>query len=213
VTQLQLNGCTGIVLPPDWEDGRGSWCTPKKYADLVGRFDLDPFTNARSHIRSPLACMLERGDDGLAGPDAGQFFCRQNGLMCADADWRVWIQPPYDIVLRALAHYGHTRFTALLRLDTSTVWFQLLFAGITEDDLRNPEQLARLTKALKGIQEVRVCPPLCEVVMVPRGERIEFDPPPGVKPSSNPFPHGFFYKREADVPDALRALCFEWRTA
>lgn len=181
MTQLQLAGCTGIVLPPDWEDGRGSWCTPKRYADLVGRFDLDPFSNARSHIRSALACMLERGDDGLAGPDTGEFWCSVNGRVLATEDWRVWIQPPYDIVLKAIRHYGHTRFTALLRLDPSTEWFAELYK-------------------------------LSEIILVPAGDRIEFDPPPGIRASANPFPHGFFYAHESDVPDALREVCFEWRT-
>lgn len=181
MTQLSLNGCTGIVLPPDFGDEqRGAWCTPKKYADVVGEFDLDPFTNERSHIKSALACMLERGDDGLAIGDPGWFYSNGNGMLQADEDWTVWIQPPYDIVLKAIRHYGHTRFTALLRLDPSTQWFEELYK-------------------------------LSEIILVPAGDRIEFDPPPGVKPSSNPFPHGFFYKREADVPDALRAMCFEWR--
>lgn len=181
MTQLNLAGCTGIVLPPNWEDGRGSWCTPKKYADLVGHFDVDPFTNARSHISARHTCQLERGDDGFGDGSPGSFYVSSGlGYGLAAASTRVWIQPPYDIVLKAIRHYGHTRFTALLRLDPSTQWFEELYK-------------------------------LSEIILVPARDRIEFDPPPGVKPSSNPFPHGFFYRREADVPDALRAICFEWR--
>lgn len=135
-----------------------------------------------------------------------------DGYHRATDETRVWIQPPYDIVIEALAHYGHTRFAALLRLDTSTVWFQLLYAGIGEDDMRNPEALAKLTKALKHTHTIAPCAPLCEVVMVPKSDRLEFVPPPGVKASSNPFPHGMFYKRAADVPDAIRALCYPWPT-
>ncbi len=181
MTQLSLTGCTGIVLPPDWADGRGSWCTPKKYADLVGSFDVDPLTNARSHIVANWTCQLERGDDGLAG-ESGEFYVASEDLILkATHEHRVWIQPPYDIVLKAIRHYGHTRFTALLRLDPSTQWFSELYA-------------------------------LSEVILVPARDRIEFDPPPGVKPSSNPFPHGFFYKHAADVPSALRDVCLEWRT-
>lgn len=182
MTQLQLSGCTGIVLPPDWEDGRGSWCTPKKYADKVGRFDVDPFTNERSRIQATYACILEHGDDGLAGPNPGEFYMNVPGRKyLAETTERVWLQPPYDIVLKAIRHYGHTRFTALLRLDPSTQWFAELYQ-------------------------------LSEIILVPAGDRIEFDPPPGIKPSSNPFPHGFFYAHESDVPDALREVCFEWRT-
>jgi hypothetical protein len=181
VSQLSLDGCTGIVLPPDWEDGRGSWCTPKKYADIVGRFLLDPFTNWRSHVEADRTCILERGDDGFGDGTPGSFFIKGWGYGLAAASTRVWIQPPYDIVLKAIRHYGHTRFTALLRLDPSTQWFEELYA-------------------------------LSEIILVPARDRIEFDPPPGIKPSSNPFPHGFFYKREADVPAALRELCLAWRT-
>ncbi len=182
MSQLVLSGCAGIVLPPGWEDDRGSWCTPKKYADAVGSFALDPFSNRRSHIHAALSCELERSDDGFGfgSPDPGAFYCATNGYMRAEDDWRVWLQPPYDIVLKAIAHYGHTRFTALLRLDSSTEWFEKLHA-------------------------------LSEVIYVPRRDRIEFDPPPGVKPSSNPFPHGFYYAHAEDATDAIRDLCFEWR--
>jgi hypothetical protein len=136
--------------------------------------------------------------------------CCDGGYYAANAETTVWIQPPYDLVLEALAHYGHTRFVALLRLDTSTVWFQLLYAGITEADLANPETRARLTKALKT--ELAPRPPLCEVVMVPKSDRLEFVPPPGVKASSNPFPHGLYYARAADVTEAVKALCYAWPT-
>lgn len=159
---------------------------------------MDPFTNPRSTLDAEYTCMLERGDDGfglgLGGP--GSFYvnpahchyrhnhdddttCIGCGLQRVHASWRVWIQPPYDIVPQALAHYGHTRFTALLRLDTSTAWFETLWN-------------------------------LCEVIMVPKRDRLEFVPPPGVKASSNPFPHGIFYRRADDVTDAIRALCYAW---
>lgn len=48
--------------------------------------------------------------------------------------------------------------------------------------------------------------------MVPKRDRLEFVPPPGVKASSNPFPHGLYYRRAADVPAAIRALCYPWPT-
>jgi hypothetical protein len=144
--------------------------------------------------------MLERGGDGFGldrrdtpgsfyvapGP-VGSCDCEfcgsevvsQPKAMTADADWKVWIQPDYGFVLEAIRHYGHTRFTALLRLDPSTQWFAELYE-------------------------------LSEVIMVPKRDRIAFVPPPGVTASSNPFPHGIFYKRAEDVTDAVRALCYEW---
>lgn len=185
MSQLSLAGCTGIVLPPDYGDEqRGAWCTPKKYAIAVGPHHLDPFSNARSHILAGVTCELERGDDGF-GVGAleyrpGAFYTRTGGYDYAGADWRVWIQPDYKYVLEAVRHYGHTRFTALLRLDPSTEWFGELYA-------------------------------ISEAIYVPRRDRIEFDPPPGVEPSSNPFPHGFFYRRAEDATAEIRSLCFEWR--
>jgi hypothetical protein len=236
--QLSLGALGGIVLAPDvLEEQRGAWCSPVEYtaaASSEHHFDLDPFTNPRSTLRAVYACMLERGGDGfgLDQSEPGAFYIAPDSVigsclepcchgevtdrairMVATADWRVWIQPPYDIVLEVLAHYGHTRFVALLRLDTSTVWFSLLFWGIRDEDLADPEMLARLTKALKHTHKIEQRQPLCEVVMVPKQERIEFVPPPGVKASSNPFPHGLFYKRAEDVPAAIRALCYPWPTA
>lgn len=195
--QLSLGDLGGIQLAPDvLEEQRGAWCSPPEYTAAAGEFDLDPFTNPRSSLVARFLCMLERGDDGfgLAHKDVpGAFYINPaNGLPPdwpldegatgygrATEEWKVWIQPPYDIVLQAIAHYGHTRFVALLRLDTSTKWFDQLWE-------------------------------MCEVIMVPKRDRLEFVPPPGVKPSSNPFPHGLYYKRAADVTDAIKALCYPW---
>ena len=183
MTQASLD-LGGIQLAPETlEDQRGAWCTPLKYTTAVGPHDHDPNTNPTSSLRARHTCMLERGDDGF-GLDRrsvlGAFYVAQTGHHVATSDWRVWIQPPYSIVLDALAHYGHTRFTALLRLDTSTLWFEQLYA-------------------------------LSEVIMVPRRDRLEFVPPPGVKASSNPFPHGLYYRRAADVTPEVERLCYPWR--
>lgn len=198
MSQLALGALGGIQLAPDvLDEQRGAWCSPIEYTAAVGPFDVDPFTNPRSTLVARRTCMLERGDDGF-GLDrratAGAYYvnpascgechgsgCDQCGYHVATADTRVWIQPDYAAVLAAIAHYGHTRFTALLRLDTSTLWFEQLFA-------------------------------LSEVVMVPRRDRLEFVPPPGVKASSNPFPHGVYYRRAADVTPAISALCYAWPT-
>ncbi|MGN6107257.1 MAG: hypothetical protein ACTHU0_19270 [Kofleriaceae bacterium] len=207
MAQLSLGDLGGIVLSPDaLDEQRGAWCSPPEYTEAASsewHFDLDPFTNPRSTLRAAYACMLERGGDGF-GLDQRHIpgsFCIAPGVigscerpccgsevtarvirMVADATWRVWIQPPYDIVAEALAHYGHTRFVALLRLDTSTAWFERLY---TE---------------------------LCEVIMVPRRDRLEFVPPPGVKASSNPFPHGLYYRHAEDAPAAISAMCLPWPT-
>ena len=185
MSQLSLGALGGIHLAPEvLDEQRGAWCSPPEYTAAAGAFDLDPFTNPRSTLVARHTCMLERGDDGF-GLDRratpGAFYVAPAQYQVAAADWRVWIQPPYSIVLEALAHYGHTRFVALLRLDTSTKWFELLYG-------------------------------LSEVIMVPKRDRLEFVPPPGVRPSSNPFPHGLYYAKAADVTPEIRNLCFEWKT-
>jgi hypothetical protein len=179
------------------EVARGSYCTPKEWADRVGPWDHDPFSNPRSHIVATTACMLERGDDGLAGPRKGEHFLAPTGGILAPGeerrwptatgrrlatvDTRVWGQPPYEIVDEALEHYGHTRFCFLLRFDPSTQWFIKLYR-------------------------------LAGLICVPRGKRIEFEPPPGVPVSKNPYPHAFYYARAEDATDAVLRACISWRT-
>jgi hypothetical protein len=159
---------------------RGTYCTPEPIAKAVGEWDLDPFTNPRSHVVAAEMCMLERGDDGLLDLDQpGSYYIEGDGQGQATADTRVWIQPPYEIVLEAIGHYGHTRFCALLRFDPSTEWFELLLAHTA-------------------------------VICVPF-ERIEFDAPPGIETSANPYPHALYYACEDDITDEVRRMCLVLR--
>ncbi len=50
-----------------------------------------------------------------------------------------------------------------------------------------------------------------ELILMPRGTRIEFEAPAGVVSSSNPFPHALFYARAYDAAPAIGTLCFPWR--
>lgn len=173
------------------EDERGTWCTSKEWAIAVGAWDLDPFSNPRSKIASASRCMLEDGGDGFGGGEAGAtpglfLVGARHGLPAssgiADAVSRVWIQPPYELVEAALAHYGHTRFCALLRWSPDVKsWFPGLWARTA-------------------------------VVCHPFGARMGFDPPPGVEASGDmPFPHALYYADERDVTDAVRTRCLVWR--
>ena len=156
----------GNHLKPD----RDSWCTPKWIADAIGRWDLDPCANERSHVRAGRTFSLAAGQDGLALASA------------VDATQRVWLNPPYSRgqVERWVRAYAHTRFCFLLRFDPSTAWFPLVYAA-------------------------------SELVAVPVGRRVNFEPPPGVKASSNPYPHVLFFRRAEDATPAIRALCIAWR--
>lgn len=177
------------------EKPRGAFCTPKKYADAVGPWDLDPFSNPRSHIVASVRCMLEDGGDGLVTGEPGSY--RTGGevthvqlVAVAEASTRVFLQPPYGrgFLERVVAHYGHTRFCALLRWAPDTCWFAAMW-------------------------------PLVRVVAFPL-ERIPFETPAGVvlegaddedEDRGAPYPHAFYYADERDVTDEIRKLCLVWR--
>lgn len=163
------------------ELARGAYCTPEWLAEAVGPFYLDPFSNPRSHIVAARRCMLEDGGNGLLDPAVPGSYSAPPSFGRADAATRVWIQPPYEIVDEAIAHYGHTRFVALLRFDPSTRWFSRLYK-------------------------------LTSLVCVPRGRRIQFEPPPGVVASSNPYPHALYYARAEDATPRILRACIAWRT-
>jgi hypothetical protein len=166
------------VLGGSGEVARGSYCTPAKYAAAVGPWDLDPFSNPRSHIVATVRCMLEDGGDGIA--DATLPGCFRSGreghVHVAGEQMRVWLQPDYSFVDEAIEHYGHTRFCALLRFDPSTAWFAALW-------------------------------PKTRVIAIPFGERLEFEAPPGIETSSNPHAHAFFYADENDLTSEMRQFC------
>lgn len=174
------------------EEDRGTWCTSKEWAAAVGPWELDPFSNPRSHIASVTRCMLEDGGDAFGGGPpggarpglylAGNAHGAQPTSGVADELTRVWIQPPYELVAEAIAHYGHTRFCALLRWSPDVkAWFPQLWE-----------------------RTAVVCHPWCE--------RMEFEPPPGVPSSGDmPYPHALYYAHEADVTDEVRARCIVWR--
>lgn len=175
MTRANVNGGSG-------ELARGAYCTPKEWADRVGPWDLDPFSNPRSHIVSAERCQLEDGGNGLSDLMLpGSYRIAGGAPRRAGPDVRVWGQPAYEIVDDAIAHYGHTRFCFLLRFDPSTRWFNRLY---------------RLTR----------------LVCVPRGKRLNFEPPPGVPVSSNPYPHAFFYARPEDATERILRACIAWRT-
>lgn len=50
------------------------------------------------------------------------------------------------------------------------------------------------------------------LILLPRGTRIEFEPPPGVAGDSNQFPHGLFFAHVDDATPEIWAKCFAWKT-
>ncbi len=156
---------------PEVEIDRDTWCTPKWITEAIGRFDLDPCSNARSTVQAINTMEIDRGIDGLAHAED------------VEPDWRAFINPPYSDVRPWIDAYAHTRFVFLLKLDPSTKWF------------------AELIKHT-------------ELILIPRGTRVEFVAPEGVpadKSIANPFPHALFYARAEDATPEIRALCWAWR--
>lgn len=168
------------------EKERGGWCTPKALAIAVGPWDVDPFSNPRSHVLAADRCMLENSGDGFGdGSGPGSYRVANRAAEYAGPETRVWLQPPYErgFVRDVVDHYKHARFCALLRWSPDVEWFQRLW-------------------------------PRVSVVAFPIGARIEFEPPPGVDPDTAdgaPFPHALLYADERDVTDEVRALCIVWR--
>jgi hypothetical protein len=164
---------SAIEVPAISQIDRNTWCTPKPLAEKLGKFDLDPCSNDRSHIKSKFSYRLERGEDGLV-------LARE-----VPKNYRVFINPPYarGLVLKWILAYAHTRFCFLVKFDPSTDWFA---------------ELAKRTK----------------IVCFPKGDRVEFEAPPGVPPdmqNANPFPHGLFYANPDDVTSAIKRSCFMWK--
>ncbi len=188
---LSENTGAANVFGGSGEPVRGSFCTPRKYALAVGPWDLDPFSNPRSHIVSEARCMLEDGGDGLdhEGVDPGAWRMGSGAHGRADAGTRVWLQPVYahGFVARAVAHYKHTRFCALLRFAPDTAWFADLW-------------------------------PRVAVIAAPL-ERLPFETPDGVQvegadeggDAGAPFPHVLYYSDVRDVTDEIRRLCIVLR--
>ena len=53
-----------------------------------------------------------------------------------------------------------------------------------------------------------------DLILIPLGTRVQFEPPPGVPPKkalANQFPHALFYSRHEDATPEILALCFAWR--
>jgi hypothetical protein len=117
--------------------GTDSWCTPKWLADLLGRFDLDPCSNERSHVQADVMLQLEPTiapentgsvlDDMAA---LGKYLKRRQGDGLAH-EWgrsSTFVNPPYSNplpwALKLRDHEGP--WCALLKLDPSTRWWAAL---------------------------------------------------------------------------------------
>ena len=111
MSQLALTG----YEPVQADGSTDAQCTPRDLAMELGKFDLDPCSNPRSHIKASARYMLERGQDGLAQAWFGRVYCN----------------PPYSDPLpwseRLRAH--EATWVALVKLDPTTRWWANLMAA------------------------------------------------------------------------------------
>lgn len=102
-----------MLQPTEGTDG---WCTPAWLAEVLGAFDLDPCSNARSHVRASDSLARERGEDGLA-----EHWGRR----------AVFVNPPYSNVhpwaAKLAVHDGP--WVALVKLDPTTKWWARLMSA------------------------------------------------------------------------------------
>lgn len=152
------------------KQGRDGWCTPLWIAKLVGWVNCDPCGNSRSHISAGRVLSLENGDNGLPDGAPGTFTTGKPGYYGestyrAPPTWTVFVNPPYAAG-QVIRWIRH--------------WLHTRFIF-----------LLRWDPSTKWFSELIGH---CTHVWFPSA-RINFEPPPGVTSSSNPFPHALYLRR------------------
>jgi hypothetical protein len=151
-----------------FDEGRDSWTTPRWLTELIGPVDLDPCGNPRSTVQTPTSLCLENGDDGLCDEvmyAPGSHYRGATGMVhVAGEDDRVFINCPYARG-QVLRWVEHWRNTRFIFL-------------------------LRFDPSTKWFGELF---PHSTHIWWP-DRRINFEPPPGVKSSSNPFPHALYMR-------------------
>lgn len=181
---------TGNVRGGSRDPRRGAACTPLWLARAVGPWDLDPFSNPRSHIVSTERCMLEDGGDGFGDGTPGSYRIGDE-IKHTSATTRLWGQPDYLFTLRAFNHYAHTRWCFLLRFDPRPEWFGEIY------------DRAELVAIPRGTYD--------EDAQTLLSTTFNFELAPGLRASGNTFPHALYYRRAEDVTDAVKRTCICWR--
>lgn len=150
---------------------RQRWTSPQWISDLIGERDLDPCSNPRSKVVAHIRLMLEQGDDGLRedlGP--GGFHEANNPTKGyvesrAKEDWETFINPPHGPG-QVLRWVRHYRHTRFI-------------------------YLLRWDPSTDWFAELH---PHCTHIWHP-ARRVNYDPPPRIKPSSNAYPHALYVRK------------------
>lgn len=144
---------------------RNCWCTPKWLADLIGPVAVDPATNDRAHIQAMVKIILEKGDTGIHDPGVPGSFRYSGRLAKAERRDVVFCNPPY----------GHGE---VIRWVNHYLHTQFIFLLRWDP---STEWFSALKKAATH-------------VWFPN-DRLNFEPPPRIKSSTNPFPHALYMAR------------------
>ncbi len=143
---------------------RGTWTTPEWLAKLIRFIGVDPCSNPRSVIQAQIACQLERGDNGLHDPNTPGSMRWKGQLVQACKNDSVFINPPY-------AH-GEVEKWVVHYLHTRFIF------------------LLRWDPSTRWF---RILMDHATHVWFPN-RRIDFQPPPRIRASSNPFPHALYLR-------------------
>lgn len=185
-TQTSAQGSAPVhVRGASRDPNRGKWCTRKQVADAVGGFDLDPCSNPHSHIVSQRRCMLEDGGNGLDDPQ------RPGSWRDGDGGSRSPIRGIADERTRVWIQPSYGIVQAVLDHYLHTRFVALL----------------RFDPRTDWFKRLWARTALCGVLW-----DASFEPPPGVKASSNTFPHALFFARIEDATPAALRLVIAWRT-
>lgn len=148
---------------------RDGWCTPQPIVDFIceiwpGGVDFDPCSNERSLIAARIE--LYEADD--IPPDRRQWSPYLTTLAKLDrglGPLRLWCNPPYSDILP---------------------WATAVADTAIDVDAMMLVPLDPTTKWWRVLKESS------DLLILPR-KRVHFDPPPGIKKSSNPKPSAIFY--------------------
>ncbi len=157
---------------------RDGACTPAWLADLIGDVQCDPCSNDRSHVRARLRAC------GLEAPayDDGLEVAPIDGLALAPLvppEWLTFINPPYS--------RGQ-----VLRWVRAYGHVDFMFLLRFDTSTEWFEELTRVARYL----------------WFPRRRRIEFEAPPGIKFSSNPYPHAIYCRNPPNAELAAAGYVF-----
>jgi hypothetical protein len=161
---------------------RDGWCTARWLAEALGRFKFDPCSNEYSHIDAELRCVLNWGSDGLVeGHTQGEF---DNGYLeppltyalsanvisgVATEYWDTFINPPYSRG-QVMRWIKHYEHTNFTML------------------LRWDPSTTWFKYLMRKSRWVWFA-----------NRRIQFEPPPGVTGSKNPFPHALIFREKPNL--------------